>query len=157
MGGCPYAVNAMSDVLSPERRLPANKPSHVIPNIDGVNVMREGRIEPLVCTHPELTSTAVGWSGIALESHSIQSCVMPRHEHIENFLLVVLNGSDKCEVLTGARQIEFDAGPGTTFILPKGTVDEVRWKGPTQRLTAAIDEKLLIGAIDEASDERDID
>src|SRR5262249_3008932 len=149
--------DAMSDTLFAARSIPANTPSNVIPDIRGVNVMREGRIEPLVCTCPELTSAAVGWSGIALESHSIESCVMHRHEHVENFLLVVLHGSDKCEVLTGARQLEFDAGPGTTFILPKGTVDEVRWRGPTQRITAAINDRLLIGAIDEVSDERGIE
>lgn len=82
---------------------------------------------------------------------------MPRHEHIENFLLVVLDGADKCEVHTHGRQIEFDARRGTTFILPKGTIDEIRWKGPTERITVAIDEKLLIGAIDETSHERDIE
>jgi AraC family transcriptional regulator len=140
------AVNAMSNVNSADRRLPANKPSHLAPSghgvihgaVSGVNVMREGRLEPLVCTCPNLTSAAVGWSGIALESHSIQSCVMPRHEHVGNFLLVVLDGTDKCEVHTRASQLEFDAGRGTTFILPKGTVDEIRWKGPTQRITVAI-------------------
>jgi hypothetical protein len=96
----------------------------------GVNVMREGRLEPLVCTCPDLTSAAVGWSGIALESHSIQSCVTPRHEHVENFLLVVLDGADKCEVHTRAKQLEFDAGRGITFILPKGQSTRSDGKAP---------------------------
>jgi AraC family transcriptional regulator len=146
----------MSEVSSSDRRPPANKPSHIVPS-NGVTVMREGRLEPLVCAYPDLTSAAVGWSGIALESHSIQSCVMPRHEHIDNFLLAVLHGSDKCEVHTRAREFEFDARTGTTFILPRGTVDEIRWKGPTERITVAINERLLIGAIDETLHERDIE
>jgi AraC family transcriptional regulator len=152
----------MSDVRFPARRLSANRsrmtePLHGVPSVSGVNVLRGGRVEPLIRAHPDLSSSKVGWSGIALESHSIQACVIPRHEHIENFLLVVLEGSAKCEVFTGAREFEFDVGPGTTFILPKGTVDGLRWKGPTRRITVAINEKLLIGATDETSHERDVE
>jgi AraC family transcriptional regulator len=123
----------------------------------GVEVMRKGRVEPLIRAHADLTSAAVGWNGIALESHSIQACLVPRHEHIENFLLVILDGLEKCEVVTGGRAQEFDAAPGTIFLLPRGTVDEIRWRGATQRITVAINEKLLINAIDETSHERDVE
>jgi AraC family transcriptional regulator len=125
--------------------------------LTGVEVVRKGRVEPLIRAHADLTSAAVGWKGIALESHSIQACLVPRHEHIENFLLVILSGSAKYEVLTSGRTLEFPATPGTIFLLPRGTVDEIRWRGPTQRITVAINERLLINAIDETSHERDVE
>ncbi|OYX74120.1 MAG: hypothetical protein B7Y95_07645 [Rhizobiales bacterium 32-66-11] len=134
-----------------------NSPPQGIPSLAGVRVLREGRVEPLIRAHPDLTSAAVGWSGIALEGHTIPACEVPRHEHIENFLLVVLQGSTKCEVLTEGRNFEVDARPGTTFILPRGTVDELRWQGPTQRITVAINQKLLIGATDETIHANDIE
>jgi AraC family transcriptional regulator len=152
-------VGLMSDVsfADPANRRRRREPLHGVPSMSGVNVMRRGRVEPLLCTPPDLSSSKVGWSGVALESHSIQACVIPRHEHLENFLLVVLEGSTKCEVLTRAKKFEFDAGPGTTFILPRGTVDELRWKGPTRRITVAINEKLLIDAVGESRCERGVE
>jgi AraC family transcriptional regulator len=86
----------------------------------GVEVMREGRVEPLLHAHPTLSSSSVRWAGLAVEDYSIQACVIPRHEHIENFLHVVLRGSVKYEVLTRGKTLEFRARPGTTFILPRG-------------------------------------
>ena len=123
----------------------------------GVNVMREGRIEPLVHAHPGLTSAAAGWTGITVEDHALGPCLLSRHEHIDDFLLVVTAGSARCEVLTAGRTLEFDANPGTVFVLPRGTVDEIRWKGSAQRLTAAIGRNLLVNAMDETGAERDVE
>jgi AraC family transcriptional regulator len=39
--------------------------------------------------------------------------------------------------------------PGTTFVLPRGTVDELRWSGPTHRIAVALHQSLLLSAIDE--------
>jgi AraC family transcriptional regulator len=41
--------------------------------------------------------------------------------------------------------------------LPQGTVDEVNWRGPTQRLAVAIHPNLLTSALDETSHESDIE
>jgi hypothetical protein len=60
-----------------------------------VEVVREGRVEPFLHAHPTLSSAAVRWAGLAVEDYSIPACVIPRHEHVENFLHVVLRGSVK--------------------------------------------------------------
>jgi AraC family transcriptional regulator len=73
--------------------------------LPGVEVMREGRVEPLLHARPTLSSAAVGWAGLVVEDYSIPACVIPRHEHIENFLHVVLRGSVKYEVLTRGKTL----------------------------------------------------
>jgi AraC family transcriptional regulator len=123
----------------------------------GIEVRRQGRVEPLLHTHPTLSSTPAQWSGVALEEHSVPACVTPRHEHVENSLHVVLQGSVKYEVLTRGTTLQFSANPGTTFILPRGTVDELIWSGPTRRIAAAIHPTLLVNALDETAHERDIE
>ena len=134
------------------RRRLASEPA-VLP---AVEVVREGRVEPFLHARPTLSSAA-RWSGLAIEDHSIPACVVARHTHVENFLHVVLRGSAKYEVLTGGRTLRFAAVPGTTFILPRGTVDEVSWGGPIHRIAVAIHPSLLVKALDETADESDIE
>jgi AraC family transcriptional regulator len=128
-----------------------------IPILSGVEVVREGHVQPFLHTHPTLSSSSVRWAGLAVEDHSIPACVIPRHEHRENFLHVVLRGSVKYEVLTRGRVLDFRAGPGTTFILPQGTIDELRWKGPTHRIAVAVHPSLLVNALDETAHARSIE
>jgi AraC family transcriptional regulator len=99
----------------------------------------------------------VRWKGVAVEDYSIPACVIPRHEHVDNFLHVVLSGSVKYEVLTRGKVLDFHASPGTTFILPQGTIDELRWKGPTHRIAVAIHPSLLVNALEETAHERIIE
>ena len=127
------------------------------PTLCGVEVMRKGRVEPFLNTHPSLSSSSVRWAGVAIEDHSVPACVIHRHEHMENFLHVVLRGSVKYEVLTRGKVLDFQAHPGTTFILPQGTIDELRWKGPTRRIAVAIHPHLLVHALDETAHERSIE
>jgi AraC family transcriptional regulator len=47
--------------------------------------------------------------------------------------------------------------PGTTFILPRGTIDELRWAGPTHRIAVAIHPSLLVNAMDETAHESDVE
>jgi hypothetical protein len=125
--------------------------------LPGVKVVREGRIEPFLDAHPSLSSAALGWAGLAVEDYSLPACVIPQHEHIENFLHVVLRGSVKYEVLTRGKALQFGANPGTTFILPRGTIDELRWAGPTHRIAVAIHPSLLVNALDETAHESDVE
>jgi AraC family transcriptional regulator len=125
--------------------------------VPGVEVRREGRAERFLDRHPALSSAAVGWAGIAVEVYSISACVIPRHEHVENFLHLVLRGSGGYEVLTRGKTLRFDARPGTTFILPRGTVDELRWDGPTHRMAVAIHPRLLVNAMDETAHGSDVE
>jgi AraC family transcriptional regulator len=122
-----------------------------------IEVRRQGRAEPLLHTHPTLSSTPAQWSGVAFEEYSVPACLTPRHEHVENFLHVVLQGSVKYEVLTRGKTLQFSANAGTTFILPRGTVDELIWSGPTQRIAVSIHPALLVNALDETAHERDIE
>lgn len=61
------------------------------------------------------------------------------------------------EVLTRGKAFQFGAHPGTTFILPRGTIDELRWAGPTRRIAVAIHPSLLINAMDETARETDVE
>lgn len=125
--------------------------------LSGVEVRREGRVEPFLHEHPTLSSSAALWAGLALEDYSIPACVIPRHEHLENFLHVVLRGSVKYEVLTRGKTLKFEANPGTTFILPRGTVDELTWRGPTHRIAVAMHPGLLVNALEETAHHDDIE
>ena len=127
------------------------------PFLCGVEVMRKGRVEPFLHFHPALSSSSVRWAGIAFEDYSTPACVIPRHEHVENFLHVVLGGPVKYEVLTRGKVLDFSGTTGTTFILPRGTIDEVRWKGPMQRIAVAIHPSLLVNALDETAHQREIE
>ena len=150
------AVAHSADVRDTGRRRPASEPV-VLPALPAVEVVREGRVEPFLHARPALSSAAVGWSGLAFEDHSIPACVISRHTHVDPFLHVVLRGSAKYEVLTGGRTFRFAANPGTTFILPRGTVDEVIWGAPTERIAVAIHPSLLVNALDETVHESDIE
>jgi len=70
---------------------------------------------------------------------------------------VVLRGAVRYEVLTAGKLRRFSAQPGTTFVLPRGTVDEIRWAGPTHRIAVAVHPSLLVNALDETGGENDVE
>jgi AraC family transcriptional regulator len=72
-------------------------------------------------------------------------------------LHVVLSGNVRYEVLTAGKCLHYTAEPGTTFVLPRGTVDELRWSGPTHRIAVALHPSLLLSAIDETIGQNDIE
>jgi AraC family transcriptional regulator len=123
----------------------------------GVEVVRAGHVEPFLNIRPRLLSDTARWGGITLESYSVPAVVIPRHEHPEHFLHLVLDGSVVYEVKTGGRTLQYTSHPGTTFLLPRGTVDEITWRGPTKRLAAAIRPELLTNALEETEHETYID
>lgn len=126
--------------------------------LPGVEVIREGRVEPFLGTRrPTVSSAAAQWGGVALENYAVPAVLIPRHEHRENFLHLVVRGSVKYEVKTRGRTSKFAASPGTVFILPRGTVDEIRWEGPTHRIVVAIHPRLLTNALDQTARETDIE
>src|SRR5215468_10952091 len=133
-------------------RTPTDRP--VVP---GIEVVRAGHVEPFLHAHPALSSAAIQWGGLAVEDHHLPACVIPHHEHVHDFLHVVLRGSVRYEVLTAGKCLNYTAQPGTTFILPRGTVDEVRWSGPTHRIAVALHPSLLLNAIDETIGQRHIE
>ena len=114
-----------------------------------IQLLRQGRRTRFLDAAPRLSSTPARWRQIVVEEYAVPACLIERHEHPDVFVHIVLSGSVKYEVSTRGRSKRFDAIPGTTFILPRGTVDEIRWEGPTRRLAVAIDPDLLAGTADE--------
>ena len=131
-------------VASPQRPIMSG------PIIPEVEVIRQGRVEPFLTTQPMLSSSVVQWGGIALDNYAVPAVLIPHHEHSKDFLHLVLRGSVDYEVKTGGRTLRFRASPGTIFILPRGTVDEIRWEGPTRRIVATISQNLLNNALGES-------
>jgi AraC family transcriptional regulator len=125
--------------------------------VPGIDVLREGRAEPFLDTKPALSSSPVQWGGIALESYAVPALFIPRHEHMNAFVHLVLSGSVRYEVNTKGRNLRFSSRPGTIFLLPRGTVDEVNWTGPTHRIAVAINPRLLTSVLEETAHETDIE
>ena len=70
-------------------------------------MVREGRKERFLEAPPTFSSSAVHWRGIALENWSVPAVLIPRHEHPEHFLHVVLSGTVKYQVSTKGRLVGF--------------------------------------------------
>lgn len=135
----------------------AQSPALNQPVLEGVGVVREGRQERFLKAPPILSSSPVQWRGIALENWSVPALLIPRHEHPEHFLHVVSRGAVKYQVETKGRVLHLISRPGTIFLLPRGTVDEVNWAGPTVRVALAIHPQLLTGALEETAHEADVE
>jgi AraC family transcriptional regulator len=151
------AARYRSDVLQSAESIRIPSPTFgriILPRVD---VVREGQTEPFLDIPPTLSSAPVQWGGIALENYTTPSVFISRHEHPEHFLHVVLRGTVKYEVNTRGRNLRFTSRPGTIFLLPRGTVDEVNWAGPTHRMAVAIHPRLLTNALDETTHESDIE
>ena len=119
--------------------------------VPGVDVIRDGREEPFLASRPTLSSVPAKWGGIVLENYTVPAVLIPRHEHPEHFLHLVLRGNVEYQVRTRGRDLRFTSRPGTLFLLPRGTVDEINWRGPTQRIAVAVHPRLLTNALDETA------
>jgi AraC family transcriptional regulator len=111
----------------------------------------------LIETAPTLTSARIGWAGIAVETHRVSAGVIPRHEHPEHFLQVVLEGCVKYEVEAGGRRTRFVGTPGTIILQPRGAVDELRWLGPVHTVAVAIHPTLLTQSLETTAHLNDIE
>ena len=133
----------------------------VLRGLDGgvhcVDVVRSGRVEPFINIQPTLSSSSVHWGGITLENYEVPAIFISRHEHPEHFLHLVVKGRVEYEVTTSGHTRVFSSRPGTTFILPRGTIDEIVWKGTTQRVAVSISPNLLTQALEETSHLTDIE
>ena len=125
--------------------------------VPAVDVVREGRVEPFLDSRPTKSSAPAHWGGIALEKYTVPGVFIPRHEHPEAFLHFVLKGAVKYEVNTRGRNLRFTSRPGALFLLPRGTVDEVNWAGPTQRVAVAIHTDLLTHALEETANQTELE
>jgi len=140
---------------SHENALRPSTSSRII--LSGVDVLRDGRAEPFLDSRPIRSGAPAQWGGIALENYAVPAVFIPRHEHPEHFLHLVLSGTVKYEVCTKGRNLRFTSRPGSLFLLPRGTVDEVDWAGPTRRLAVAIHPHLLTSVLDETAHQTDVE
>ena len=138
-----------------DSRAPSPAVNRII--VPGIEVVREGRAEPFLDRRPTLSSSPAQWGGIALESYAVPALFIPRHEHTNAFLHLVRSGSVKYEVSTRGRHLRFTSRPGTIFLLPQGTVDEVNWAGPTHRIAVVINKRLLKNVLEETIQESNIE
>ena len=128
-----------------------------LPVVHAVNVVRQGQVEPFLDSRPTKRTAVARWGGIDLEDYTVPSVFIPRHQHPQTFVHLVLQGAVKYEVNTRGRNLRFTSCPGTLFLLPKGTVDEINWAGPTHRLAVAIHTRLLTHALEETAHESEIE
>lgn len=150
-------VNPHGDVLQP----PADSGPQSSPDkrlvIPCVGLVRKGRVEPYLDAHPALSSAHAQWSGIAMERHSTPAVSIDRHEHPEVFINMVVGGTSKYEVTTKGRSFRYSSRPGTIFLLPQGTEDEIHWAGPSDHLVLAIHPRLIAQALEETAHEPDVE
>jgi AraC family transcriptional regulator len=151
----------MSSLTTPRKSAPA--PSAAIgrdaplASTSGLQVIRRGRRTSFLDVRPAWSSVTVRWKSVTLEDYVVPSCVISRHQHPEPFVHLVVSGSVNYQVTTGDSTRRFLAVPGTTFILPQGTTDEVTWEGTTHRIALSIQPQLLAAALAEHTHGDDIE
>lgn len=119
--------------------------------LNGVEVLREGLLTPLLPSKSVLSSEISAWDGMALEAHTVNSCFISDHEHPTHFLQLITGGPARYEVSTERKTIAETAGPGTIFFCPRGTQDHVLWKGPTNRIAVVLHPRLLTRTLEETA------
>src|SRR5215472_11020495 len=125
--------------------------------LSGVELIREGRLEPFLESRPTLSSAALRWNGVALESHTVPAGFIHLHEHPEHFIEVVLHGNVSYEVSRRGQTRRFISQPGTICLLPRGSEHEVHWLRETQHLVLALRPGLLSAALEETALESNIE
>src|SRR5215469_12809605 len=125
--------------------------------LSGVELIRDGRSEPFLKSRPTLSSAALQWKGVALESHAVPAGFIHRHEHPEHFIEVVLHGGVSYEVSRRGQTRRFISQPGTICLLPRGSEHEVHWLRETQHLVLALRPSLLSDALEETVLESNIE
>lgn len=122
-----------------------------------VGLVRRGCVEPYVDACPALSSATAQWSGIALERYSTGAISIHRHEHPQLFLHMVVTGTAKYEVHIRGQNFRYASRPGTMFLLPRGTEDEVHWAGPSDHLVVAVHPRLIAQSLDETAHETEVE
>jgi AraC family transcriptional regulator len=152
MGGSPIA-----DVLRSSACAPPHSAVDSLLTVPCISLVREGCVEPFLDARPTLSSAHARWSGVALERYSTPAISIPHHEHPELFLHLVAGGTAKCEVNTRGRSFRCVSSPGTIFLLPPGTEDEVHWAGQIDHLVVAIRPRFMANALEETAHENQVE
>lgn len=123
-----------------------------------VEVVRRGHaVRPLPML-PTISSRQVGWDGIALESFdNIPAYAVPQHEHPTNYLNLIRSGRSMCQWTANGHAGSTEEGPGTTYILPAGTRDQLRRSAPTNQTMLVLAPHFLAGSLEETAHLADVE
>lgn len=150
-------LSALKDTgLLPPKQNSANWEGFPL-SLGSIEVLCQGRLVPLIPTHPGLSSLHAGWEGLVLETHSTPACDHPYHEHPTHFLQLQTGGPVRFDWTTSGLTHSGTADPGTIFICPRGSTDRVQWEGPTNRVAIAIHPQMLTQSLEETSHRPDIE
>lgn len=125
--------------------------------LSGVELIREGRLEPFLESRPALSSAPLRWRGLALENYTVPAGFIHRHEHPEHFIELVFDGNVSYEVSEGGQTRRFISQPGTICLLSRGAEHEVNWLKETQHIVLALKPCLLSNALEGAAHENNIE
>lgn len=125
--------------------------------LSGVELIREGRLDPFLESPPALSSAPLRWRGLALESHTVPAGLIHRHEHPEHFIELVFDGNVSYEVSERGQTRRFISQPGTICLLPRGAEHEVNWLRESQHIVVALKPCRLSNVLEEAARESNIE
>ena len=125
--------------------------------LSGVELIREGRLDPFLESRPALSSAPLRWRGLALENHTVPAGLIHRHEHPEHFIEFVFDGNVSYEVSERGQTRRFISQPGTICLLPRGAEHEVNWLKESQHTVLALKPCLLSNALEESVHESNIE
>ncbi len=117
-----------------------------------VEVLRDGRPDPLIPETSIVPSHAARWDGLALESFpDLPPVAIPDHEHPTHFLGLLLGAAVETEWTTDGRTQRAVTPPGTIYLLPKGTRDRLAWRGRSNRILVTLEPRLVTGALEQTA------
>jgi AraC family transcriptional regulator len=119
--------------------------------VSALQVCRHGHEDGLLKTTPLLSSSGIGWHGVALEVHHAPACFIPEHEHPVHFLQLQLKGPASFDLKTGKHTSRHIAERGTIFFCPQGTRDQQYWQTPTERLAVALDPAFVASTLEDTA------
>ena len=125
--------------------------------LSGVELIREGRLDPFLESPPALSSAPLRWRGLALESHTVPAGLIHRHEHPEHFIELVFDGNVGYEVSERGQTRRFISQPGTICLLPRGAEHEVNWLRESQHIVVALRPRRLSNVLEEVARESNIE
>jgi AraC family transcriptional regulator len=103
-----------------------------------ISVLRDRHLVPLLTSPHSQSSAEQPWKGVLLESHLVQPGEIPQHEHPDLVLHLQLTGSDDFEWWSAGKNAIEQTRPGSMILIPPGTSDRLRWRGPSERLIVSV-------------------
>lgn len=123
-----------------------------VPAAKAVEVLRHGHaVRPLPML-PTVSSRHVGWDGVVVESFdNVPAYAVPQHEHPIDYLNLIRSGRSMCQWTADGHTGSTEEGPGTVYILPAGTRDQLTRSAPTNQIMLVIAPHFLAKSMEETA------